>query len=189
MDAHSNPRRTLKSAQEQDQLRRRNKRDRARRAAETAEQRSERLRKRRKRDRARRTAQTASKRQATSQQRSTHERERMATETPKEKDYSRKVHFCVNYSGTTCKLFCYNMQVWCKSIFTEQEYMTHCYILLFYSTILLVSSYEIYLTLEHDFYKQYSTVEHDFYKLTLILQYTVKHTAIYDEVLRSSGLL
>ena len=61
MDAHSNPRRALKSAQEQeDRRRRRNERDRARRAAETAEQRSERLRKRRERDCARRAAQTAS---------------------------------------------------------------------------------------------------------------------------------
>ena len=70
MDAHSNPRRALKSAQEQeDRRRRRNERDRARRAAETAEQRSERLRKRRERDHARRAAQTASESQATSQQR------------------------------------------------------------------------------------------------------------------------
>ena len=73
------PRRTLKSAQEQeDRRRRRNERDRARRAAETVEQRSERLRKRRERDRARRAAQTGSERQATSQQKSTRKRERMA---------------------------------------------------------------------------------------------------------------
>ena len=50
----SDPRRALKSAQEQeDWRRRRNKRDRARRAAETAEQRSERLKKRRVADHAR----------------------------------------------------------------------------------------------------------------------------------------
>ena len=83
MDAHSNPRRALKSAQEQeDRRRRRNKRDRARRAAETVEQMSERLRKRRERDCARRAAQTASERQATSQQRSPRERERMAAGNP-----------------------------------------------------------------------------------------------------------
>ena len=82
MDAHSNPRRALKSAQEQEDRRwRRNERDRARRAAETAEQRSERLRKRRERDRARRATPTAGERQATSQQKSTRERERMAAET------------------------------------------------------------------------------------------------------------
>ena len=57
-------------------------RDRARRVAQTAEQRSESLRKRRESDRARHAAQTASERQATSQQRSTRERERMAAETP-----------------------------------------------------------------------------------------------------------
>ena len=34
-----------------------------------------------------------------------------------------------------------------------------------------------------------STAEHDFYKLTTILQYMVKHTAIYGKVLRSSSLL
>ena len=47
-------------------------------------------------------------------------------------------------------------------------YKNYYYTLLFYSTILLVSSYEMYqyFTLEHDFYKQYSTVEDDFYKLT-----------------------
>ena len=55
--------------------------ERARRAAETAEQMSERLRKWRERDCARRAAQTASERQATSQQRSSRERERMAAET------------------------------------------------------------------------------------------------------------
>ena len=33
-------------------------------------------------------------------------------------------------------------------------------VLLFYSTILLVSTCEINLTLKHDFYKQHSTVEH-----------------------------
>ena len=61
MDAHGNPRRALKSAQEQkDRQRRRIERDRAQRAAETAEQRSERLRERRERDRARRIAQTSS---------------------------------------------------------------------------------------------------------------------------------
>ena len=62
MNTHSNPRRALKSAQERrskDRRRRRNERDRARRAAETAEQRSERLRKRWERDRTRRAAQTA----------------------------------------------------------------------------------------------------------------------------------
>ena len=53
MDAHSNPRRALKSAQEQENhRRRRNERDRAWRAAETVEQRSERLRKQMERDRA-----------------------------------------------------------------------------------------------------------------------------------------
>ena len=89
MDAHRNPRKARKSAQEQDRRRRRNERDRAWRAAETVEQRSERLRKRRERNCARRAAQTASERQATSQQRSTHERKRMAAETPEEKeDYS-----------------------------------------------------------------------------------------------------
>ena len=73
MDAHSNPRRALRSAQEQEDWRwHRNERDRARRAAETVEQRSERLRKQRERDCARHAAQTASERQATSQQRSTH---------------------------------------------------------------------------------------------------------------------
>ena len=66
MDVHSNPRRALKSVQEQeDWRRRRNERDRTRRAAETAEQRSERLRKRRERKHARCTAQTASERQVT----------------------------------------------------------------------------------------------------------------------------
>ena len=86
MDAHSNPRRALKSAQEQDWRWRRNERDRARCAAETAEQRSERLRKWKERDRARCAAQTASERQATSQQRSTRESERMAAETPEERE-------------------------------------------------------------------------------------------------------
>ena len=62
------------------------RKERARRAAETAEQRSERLRKRRERDRARRAAQTASERQATSRQKSTRERERMAAETPEERE-------------------------------------------------------------------------------------------------------
>ena len=83
MGTQSNPRRALKSAQEQDdRRRRRNERDRGRCAAETAEQRSERLRKRKERDRARRAAQSVSKRQAASQQKSTRERERMAAETP-----------------------------------------------------------------------------------------------------------
>ena len=64
MDAHSNPRRVLKSAQEQEGRRRhRNKRDRARRAAETAEQRSKRLRKWREGDRARHTAETPEQRE------------------------------------------------------------------------------------------------------------------------------
>ena len=68
MDTHSNPRRALKSVQEQEDWRwRRNEGGRARRAAETVEQRSKRLRKRRQRDHARRTAQTANKGQATSQ--------------------------------------------------------------------------------------------------------------------------
>ena len=67
MDAHSNPRRGLKSMQEQGDWRpHRNERDRAQRAAETAEQRNERLRQWRERDHARRAAQTASERQATS---------------------------------------------------------------------------------------------------------------------------
>ena len=58
METHSNPRRALKSAQEQEDRRwYRNERDRAWRAAETAEQRSERLTKRRERDRARCAAQ------------------------------------------------------------------------------------------------------------------------------------
>ena len=71
MDTHSNPRRALKSVQEQEDWRwRRNEGGRARRAAETVEQKSKRLRKRRQRDRARRTAQTASKGQATSQRKS-----------------------------------------------------------------------------------------------------------------------
>ena len=92
MDTCSNPRRALKSAQEQEDMWwHRNKRGRVRSAAETVEQRSEGLRKWRERDRARRTAQTASERQATSQQRSIHERERMAAESLEEKDYSRKV--------------------------------------------------------------------------------------------------
>ena len=86
MDAHSNPRRALKSTQEQDRQRHRNERDKAQRAAETAEQRSERLRKWRKTDHARCAAQTASERQATSQQRSTHEHERMAAETPENRE-------------------------------------------------------------------------------------------------------
>ena len=80
MDTHSNPRRAVKSAQEQEDRRR---------GAETKEtvldelqrQRNERLRKRREKDRARRAAQTASERQATSQQKSLRERERMAAET------------------------------------------------------------------------------------------------------------
>ena len=58
METHSNPRRALKSVQEQEARRRhRNKRDRARRAAETVEQRSERLTKWRERDCARCAAQ------------------------------------------------------------------------------------------------------------------------------------
>ena len=66
MDTQSNPRRALKSAQEQeDRRQRRNERDRARRAAEIAEQRGERLRKWRERDRARCAAQTASEKQVT----------------------------------------------------------------------------------------------------------------------------
>ena len=63
MDTQSNPRRALKSAQEQkDRRHRRNERDRAWRATETAEQRSKRLTKRRERDRARRAAQLLVKR-------------------------------------------------------------------------------------------------------------------------------
>ena len=133
-NAHSNHRRALKSAQEQeDWWRCRNERDRARHAAETAEQmqRSERLRKRRERDCARCTAQTANERQVTSQQGSTHECERMAAKTTEEKDQRlqrmntstkgwqlkplkrENTQFCVNYSGT-CRLFCYNMKVWCN---------------------------------------------------------------------------
>ena len=81
----SNPKRALKSAQEQeDWQRRRNKRDRARRAAETAEQRSERLQKRRERDHARHAAQTVSERQATSQWKITGEHR--AAETPEERE-------------------------------------------------------------------------------------------------------
>ena len=75
MDTQSNPRRALKSAQEQDRRRCRNERDRAQHAAETAEQRSERLRKWRERDRARHIAQTASERQVASQQKSSRLRE------------------------------------------------------------------------------------------------------------------
>ena len=76
MDTQSNPRRALKSAQEQEDRRQhRNERDRARRAAETAEQRSERLRKQRERDCARCAAQTASERQVASQQKSSRLRE------------------------------------------------------------------------------------------------------------------
>ena len=87
MDAHRNPRRALKLAQQQEDRRwHRNERDRAQRAAEIAEKRSEKLRKRRERDRARHAAQTASERQATSQQRSTLERERMAAEIPEERE-------------------------------------------------------------------------------------------------------
>ena len=86
MDAHRNPRRALKPAQEQEDRRRcRNERDRAQHPAEIAKKRSERLRKRRERDHARHAAQTASERQATSQQRSTLERERMAAEIPEER--------------------------------------------------------------------------------------------------------
>ena len=88
MDAHSNPKRALKSAQEQeDRQRCRNERGRST-CCRDSEQRGERLRKRRERDRARRAAQTASERQAASHQISTSEHERMAAETPEEKDYS-----------------------------------------------------------------------------------------------------
>ena len=87
MDTQINPRRALKSAQvQEDRRRRRNERDRARHVAETAEQRSERLRKRRERDHARHAAQTASERQATSQRQSTRECERTAAETPEERE-------------------------------------------------------------------------------------------------------
>ena len=80
MDTHSNPRRAVKSAKEQEDRRC---------GAETKEtvldvlqrQRSEELRKRKEKDRARHAAQSASERQATSQQRSPRERERMAAET------------------------------------------------------------------------------------------------------------
>ena len=85
MDAHSNPRGALKSAQEQDQRWRRNERDRARCAAETAEQRSKRFRNRREMDRPG-AAQTASERQATSQHISTCGHERIAAETPEERE-------------------------------------------------------------------------------------------------------
>ena len=79
MDTQSNPRRALKSAQEQeDQRRQRNETDRAQRAAVAVEQRSEWLRKRKERDRARHAAQTASERQATSQLKSICECERTA---------------------------------------------------------------------------------------------------------------
>ena len=95
IDTHRNPRRALKSAQEQeDRWRRRNERDRARHAAETVEQRSERLRKQRERDCARRAAQTPSERQAASQQRSTRERERMAVETSEEKQTTNSYFSC-----------------------------------------------------------------------------------------------
>jgi len=62
MDVHSNPRRALKSAQEQEEQRwHRNERDRAGHAAETVEQRTERkILNGEERDGARRTAQTAS---------------------------------------------------------------------------------------------------------------------------------
>ena len=83
----SNPKRARKSAQEQeDQRRRRNKRDRARHAAETAQQRSKRLKKWQERDHARHTAQTVSERQATSQWKNTGERR--AGETPEEWKFS-----------------------------------------------------------------------------------------------------
>ena len=107
MDPHSNPRRGLKSAQEQEgRWHRKNERGRAWRAAETAEQRSKRLRKRRERNRARPAAQTAGERQATSEQRgpeererrlqrmSTNQQERLAVETPPRRE---KTQFCVNY--------------------------------------------------------------------------------------------
>ena len=58
-------------------------RDRVRRTAETAEQRSKRLKKWRERDHARHTAQTVSERQATSQWKSTGER---GAETPDERE-------------------------------------------------------------------------------------------------------
>ena len=64
----------------------RNKRDRARRAAETAEQRSEWLKKRWERDHARHAAQTVSERWATSQWKSTGER---GAETPEERETRR----------------------------------------------------------------------------------------------------
>ena len=80
----SNPKRALKSVQEQEDRRRwRNKKDRARHAAETAEQRSKRLKKRRERDHARHTAQTVSERQATLQWKNTGELR--AAETPEER--------------------------------------------------------------------------------------------------------
>ena len=61
----------------------RNKRDRAQRAVETAEQRSERLKKQWERDHARHAAQIVSERRATSQWKSTGERR---AETPEERE-------------------------------------------------------------------------------------------------------
>ena len=95
MLTRSNVRRALKSAQEQeDRRRRRIKIDRARRAAETAEQRSERLKKRRERDHARHAAQTVSERQATSQLKSIGER---GAETPEEREETRNGSLAIRH--------------------------------------------------------------------------------------------
>ena len=121
MDAHSNPaRRTLKSVQEQeDRRRRRNERDRAWRAAETAEQRSEILSKRRERNCAKCAAQTASERQVTSQQRSTRERERMAAKTPENDNsvpFKAKMSCKHGYIGYTNMLYLFR-KISCMALF------------------------------------------------------------------------
>ena len=74
----------------------RNKRDRAQRAAETAEQRSERLKKRWERDHARHAAQTVSERQATSQWKSTGER---GAETPEERETRNRSSAIRHFEG------------------------------------------------------------------------------------------
>ena len=124
MDAHSNPaRRTLKSVQEQeDRRRRRNERDRAWRAAETAEQRSEILSKRRERNCAKCAAQTASERQVTSQQRSTRERERMAAKTPENDNsvpFKAKMSCKHGYIGYANMLYLFRKISWLYSCKAE----------------------------------------------------------------------
>ena len=63
------------------------------------------------------------------------------------------------------------------------------YILLFYSTILLVSSYEINLNIPHLNMIFTSNIHGWTWLLQVDNNIAVKHTAIYGEVLRSSGLL